>query len=44
MEKEADAAAEVAKVARETTAARRKSAKAEWAAARDKELALLVAG
>ncbi len=44
MEQRAEAAAEAARAAREAKAAARKDAKAEWAAARDKELALLLAG
>lgn len=43
MELEADAAVAAARAAREAKAAARKDAKAEWAAARDKELALLLA-
>lgn len=44
MEQQAEAATATARVAREAKAAARKDAKAEWQAARDKELALLLAG
>lgn len=44
MESEAEAAAAAARSAREAKAAARKDAKADWKEARDKELALLLAG
>lgn len=43
MEHQAEAAAAAARATREAKAAARKDAKAEWQAARDKELALLLA-